>query len=169
MIAWGWDVISFVFGSRIVVRLGWSLALGWRPADVFKLIWYLLGLFLYMVSSFFLSLSTSFRFALLMINEMALWHREGMSFMLGGSVSWRMLETWVCVWVSSWLDTGSWICLCGGCVAGSLLVVWRLASFRSFVRRLSCLLFELDRGVCIFSVSWCSPGCAMGQVFCASV
>ena len=91
--AWGWDVIAFVFGSRIVVRLGWSLVLGWSPADVFRLVWYLLGLFLYMVSSFFLSFSMSFRFALVMIAEMALWHRDGMSFMLGGSVSLRMLET----------------------------------------------------------------------------
>ena len=99
MMAWGWDVISFVSGSRIVVRFGWSLALGWRPAEVFRLAWYRLGLFLYMTSSFFLSLSMSFRFALLMIIEMALWHREGMSAMLGGSVSWRMVETWVGVCV----------------------------------------------------------------------
>ena len=64
MMACGWDVISFVSGSLIVVRFGWSLALGWRPAIVFRLLWYLLGLFLYMSSSFFLSLSMSFRFAL---------------------------------------------------------------------------------------------------------
>ncbi len=52
MMAWGWDVTSFVFGSLIVVRLGWSLALGWRPAMVFRLLWYLFGLFLYIASSF---------------------------------------------------------------------------------------------------------------------
>ena len=33
----------------------------------------------------------SFRLALLMIVEMALWHREGMSSMFGGSGSWRMV------------------------------------------------------------------------------
>ena len=45
MMACGWDVISFFSGSLIVVRFGWSLALGWRPAMVFRLVWYLLGLF----------------------------------------------------------------------------------------------------------------------------
>ncbi len=56
IMAWGWDVISFVSGSLTVVRLGWSLALGWRPAMVFRLLWYRFGLFLYVSSSFFLSL-----------------------------------------------------------------------------------------------------------------
>ncbi len=41
----------------------------------------------------------SFRFTLLMIIEIDLWHREGISAMLGGSVSWRMVETWVGVCV----------------------------------------------------------------------
>ncbi len=72
MMAWGWDVISFVSGSRIVVRFCWSLALGWRPAVVLRLAWYLLGLCLYKASSFFLSLSMSFLFALLIIVEIAL-------------------------------------------------------------------------------------------------
>ncbi len=45
MMAWGWDVISFVAGSRIVVRLGWSLARGRRPAEVLRLAWYRFGLF----------------------------------------------------------------------------------------------------------------------------
>ncbi len=98
MIAWGCDVISFVFGSRMVARLGWSLALGWSPAEVLRFAWYRFGLFLYRVSSFFLSLSVSFRFALLMIDEMALWHREGMSSMFGGSSSIRIDVAWVGVW-----------------------------------------------------------------------
>ncbi len=68
---------------------------------VFRLAWYRFGLFLHMSSSFFLSFSMSFRFALLMIVEMALWHRAGMSSMLGGSVSWSIVETWVGVWVVS--------------------------------------------------------------------
>ncbi len=78
--------------------------------------------------------------ALLMIDEMALWHREGMSSMLGGSVSCRMFETWVGVWDISFLGLGSGGRLCGGCVFGSLLAWRRLASLRSFVRRLSYLL-----------------------------
>ncbi len=72
MMAWGWEVISLVFGSLVVVRFGWSLALGWRPALVLRLAWYLLGLCLYNASSFLLSLSTSFMFALLIIAEIAL-------------------------------------------------------------------------------------------------
>ena len=93
--AWGLVIISLVVGSRIVARFGWSLALGCRPAEVLRLAWYRFGLVLYMASSFFLSLSISFRFALLMMSEIALWHRDGMSSLLGGSVVCRMLETWV--------------------------------------------------------------------------
>ncbi len=43
----------------------------------------------------------SFLFALLMIVEIALWHKEGMSSMLCGSVSWRIFEICVGVWVVS--------------------------------------------------------------------
>ncbi len=86
---WGLSVLfhsgrGCVSGSRIVVRLGWSLALGWRPAMVLRWVWYRLGLCLYRASSFFLSLSLSFLFALFMIVEIALWHREDMSSLLGG-------------------------------------------------------------------------------------
>ena len=49
-----------------------------------------------------------------------------------------------------------------------LLVTSRFASLRSFVRRFSCLLSELVRGVCIFSCSGGGLVCAIGQVFCAS-
>ncbi len=108
---------------------------------IFRFVWYRLGLFLYRASSFFLSLSTSFLFALFMIVEMALWHKAGMSSILGGSVSWSIVEALVGVWVVSWLGPRSeW--LCGGCVGVLLFVMWRLASLRSFVRRLSCLLSE---------------------------
>ncbi len=83
----------------------------------------------------------SFLFALFMIVEMALWHRAGMSSMLGGSVSWSIMEALVGVWVVSCLGLRSgW--LCGGCVGVLLFVMWLLASLRSFVRRLSCLLSE---------------------------
>ena len=165
--AWGWDVISFVSGSRIVDRLGWSFALGWRPAIVFRLLWYLFGLFLYVSSSFFLSLAMSFWFALLMIVEIALWHNAGMSSMLGGSVSCRIAVARVggCVVSCEGLSSG-WLCVC--CVLVLVLVTRRFASFRSFVRRFSCLLSEFVKGVCIFSCSGGGMVCAIGQVFCAS-
>ena len=59
-------------------------------------------------------------------------------------------------------------CVCVGCVVVLFLVIWLLASFRSFVRRLSCLLSEWVRGVYIFSGVWGVLGCAIGHVFCAS-
>ncbi len=76
-----------------------------------------------------------------MIFEIALWHRAGMSSMLGGSLSWSIVEVWVGVWVCSCLGSSSG-CLCVGCVVVLLLVTRRLASLRSSVRRLSCLLSE---------------------------
>jgi hypothetical protein len=166
--ALGWVVISFVVGSRMVVRFGWSLALGWRPAEVLRLAWYRFGLDLYKASSFFLSLSISLRFALLMIVEIALWQREGMSSMLGGSVVCRMLVICVDEWVVSFLGPAFGGLLCDGCVVGSFLVVRRTVSLRSFVRRLSWRLSEFVRGVCIFSVSCGLTVCAIGQFVCAS-
>ena len=91
------------------------MALGWRPAIVFRFVWYRLGLFLYKASSFFLSFSTSFLFAFCMIVQIAFWHRAGMSSMLGVSVSWSIVEALVVVWVVSLLGLGfGW--LCGGCM-----------------------------------------------------
>ncbi len=115
MIAWDCDVISFVLGSRMVARLGfgvadglgWSLTLSWRPAEVFRFAWYRFGLYFYMASSIFMSLSISFRFALLMIVEMALWHREGMSSMFGGSLNLRIDVAFVGVWVVTCCWSGS--------------------------------------------------------------
>ncbi len=63
----------------------------------------------------------SLRFGLFMIVEIALLHREGLSSMLGGSVSWRIVETWVGVWVVSFLRPGSGVV----CVA----VVWLVRSW----------------------------------------
>ncbi len=57
---------------------------GLEAGHCFRLVWYRLGLCLYRASSFFLSLSISFLFALFMIAEIALWHKEGMSYLLGG-------------------------------------------------------------------------------------
>ncbi len=159
------DVISFVFGSRMVARFGLSLALSWSPVEVFRFAWYRFGLFLYRMSSFFLSLSISFRFALLMIDEMALWHREGMSSMFGGSLRFRIDVAWVGVWVGlcSWSGSGEFLCV--GCVVGALLWISRLAVLRSFVSLLSCLLTEFVRGVCSFSGSCVGPCVAIGQIF----
>ncbi len=109
----------------------------------------------------------SFRFALLMIVEIALWHSAGMSSILGGYVSCKIVEAWVGVWVVSCerLSSG-W--LCGGCEVVLLLATSRFASLQSFVRRFSCLLSELVRGVFIFCGSGGGLVCAIGQVFCAS-
>ena len=135
---------------------------------VLRLAWYLLGLFLYRASSFFLSLSISFRLALLMIVEIALWHRVGMSSMFGVSGSWRMVVACVVVWGLAfvWSLAKGWVCVV--CVVVLSLVIWLLASFLSFVRRLSCLLSELVRGVCSLSGVVVGPVCAIGQVFFAS-
>ena len=56
----------------------------------------------------------SFRLALLMIVEMALWHREGMSSMFGVSGSWRMVVA--CVVLVFEVYVGGlgvcWLCCC---------------------------------------------------------
>jgi hypothetical protein len=135
---------------------------------VLRLAWYLLGLFLYRASSFFLSLSISFRLALLMIVEIALWHRVGMSSMFGVSGSWRMVVACVVGWGFSVLPSVpvGWVCTC--CVVDLFLAMLLLASFRSFVRRLSCLLSAWVRGVCIFSVVGGVLVGVIGHDFCAS-
>ena len=119
---------------------------------VLRLAWYLFWLFLYRASSCFLSFLISFRLALLIIIEMALWHREGMSSMFGVSGSWRMVLACDIGWGFSFVGSVSvgWVFV--GCVVVLFLVMRFLVSFRSFVRRLSCLLSEWVRGVCIFSV-----------------
>ena len=43
----GCVVTSLVFGSRMASSLGWSLALGCRPAAVLRLLWERLGFLLY--------------------------------------------------------------------------------------------------------------------------
>ncbi len=91
-----------------------------------------------------------------------------MSSMLGGSVSWKIFETCVGVWVVFCLISWSGGCLCGCCVVCSFLVLRRFASLRSLVRRLSCLLSEYVRGVCNFSGSYAWLVCAIGHLCCAS-
>ncbi len=52
---------------------------------------------------------------------------------VAAGVGWRIVETCVGVWVVIFLRSGSGVCLCGGVVVGSLLVLRRLASLRSLV------------------------------------
>ncbi len=69
-----------------------------------------------------------------MIVEMALWHREGMSSMLGVSGSWRMVVACVVGWGFSFLRYVSVCWVCVGFVVVLFLVMRLLASFLSFVR-----------------------------------
>ena len=70
----GWTVMLLDDGSLMASGLGWSVALGCRPAAVLRLLWYRFGLFLYSLSSFFRRVSASLRFALFTMAAMALWH-----------------------------------------------------------------------------------------------
>ena len=90
-----------------------------------------------------------------------------MSSMFGVSGSWRMVLACDIGWGFSFFRSVSvgWVCV--GCVGDLFLVMRLLASFRSFVRRLSCLLSEWVRGVCIFSGVSGVLVCAIGHVFCA--
>jgi hypothetical protein len=103
--------MSLVVGPRMASSLGWSLALGCKPAAVLRLLWQRLGLFLYRRSSFFRRESASLRLALFMIMAMALLHKDGMSSRLGGSGSCRTSLACVRVCLVCW---GS---VCGWCVS----------------------------------------------------
>ena len=87
--------------------------------------------------------------------------------MFGVSGSWRMVLACDIGWGFSFVGSVSvgWVFV--GCVVVLFLVMRFLASFRSFVRRLSCLLSEWVRGVCIFSGVRGVLVCAIGHVFCA--
>ncbi len=117
-----------------------------------------------MASSFFLSFSISFRLALLTIDEMALWHREGMSTMFGGSLSFRIVVASVGVCIFSICGPGSGWFLCVWGVVVVLFRICRLAALRSFVRRLSCLLSEFVRGVFSLSGACGVSSSAIGQI-----
>ena len=84
MILVGWAVMLLVDGSLMASSLGWSLALGCRPAAVLGLLWYRFGLFLYNLPSFFRRVSANLRFALFTMAAMALWHKAGVSSSFGG-------------------------------------------------------------------------------------
>ena len=99
------------------------------------------GLFLYRTSSPFLIESASLWFALVIMEEMALWQREGMSSSRGVLSSRRTSEAMACIVVVS----------VGGEVWGIFGVrvglIWLVAEFRNRVMRLICLLSDLLIGV----------------------
>jgi len=105
----------------------------------------------------------SFRFALLMMEAIALLHREGMSSSVGVSVRWRTFVARIGVGVLSRCGHGSEGVGDVGCLYCGVVCSCRFAELRSFVRRLSCLLSALVRGVCILLGSVWVYGCAIGQ------
>jgi len=138
---WGCEVICPVLESVMVVRFGWSLAHGCRPAAVFKLRWYRLGLFLYNASSFLLIESMRFLLALLRIVVMTLFQSVGISWIDGGFSSLRTSEANIgrVVFVAGRFEVVCW----------DLLARWWLfVSFFLRVMRLICRLSELLIGVC---------------------
>ena len=150
-----------VAGSLMASSLGWSLALGCRPAAVLRLLWYRFGLFLYSLSSFFLRVSTSLRFALITMAAMALWHIAGISCSSGGSesCSTSLACVRVCVGYLELVVIGV-----------SVFVLWSmiLAAILSLVMRFSCLVSDFVMGGRNFGVVSCEGGWAIGQIFWAS-
>ena len=145
-------------GSMMASSLGWSLALGCKPAAVLKLLWYLLGLFLYSWSSFFLLReSASLRFALFTMAAMALWQGAGMSFISGGLGSFRTALACVRVCV---VLLGSVVIGVSVFGLGSMF----LAMFLSFEIRLSCLVSDFVIWGCSFVLVSFGGGRVMGQI-----
>ncbi len=105
--------------------------------------------------------STSLRFALLMIEAIALLHRAGMSSRLGWYGRRRTSLACVCVCVACW-----------GLVVDGLLVFGlgriRLALFLSFVMRFSVLVSEFVIGGCNLVLVLVVGGWAMGHICCAN-
>ncbi len=117
-------------------------------------------LFLYSWSSFFRRESASLRFALLIIEAMALLHRAGMSSSLGGLERWSRASAWLCVCVYVCVCVCVYVCVCV-CVC---LVCWESvlltllvlglesmlsAVFLSHVMRLYYLVSDFVMGGCI--------------------
>ncbi len=138
---WGCEVISPVLGSVMLDRFGWSLAYGCRPDAIFRMWWYLLGLFLYSASSFFFKESMSFLLALLRMVVMSLLQSVGISGTNGGLSSFRTSVAIVgsVVYAACRFEVVSW----------DLLTRWWLfMRFFRRVMRLICRLSELLIGVC---------------------
>ncbi len=157
---WGSDVISFVVGSLIDLRLGWSFAPGRRLAMIFKFWWYLFALFLCRTSSFLRRIYLNFLLALLVIVAVALLHNEGMSSRFGESVSCSIVAA---------CETGL---MSGRTVGGSvghwdLTVCWQLTSFPTLVRRCICRLPDLVIGGRSFFGPTCVGDFATGHSVCA--
>ena len=88
-ILWGSEVLSLVCGTLMVARLGWSFTLGCSPAVVLRLLWYFFGLFKYKAFFFFTKVDKFYFFALAIMENMALWQRDGMSSSSVGLVCFR--------------------------------------------------------------------------------
>jgi hypothetical protein len=152
-------VISLVAGSRVVCRLGWSLALGCRPAKVFRFRWYRLAIFLYNSFSFCCRVSTSCLIALMMIVAIALLHRDGISSMLEGSVSCN-------IFVASEMDVvsgggeGRSVCCWG------LVCCCRWTEFLSLARRCICLVSDFVIGGRRFLGSMGGVSFVIGHIVC---
>ncbi len=79
-----------------------------------------------------------------------------MSFRSDMSLVWSIFAACVGVGLASSWWPGSGGFRRAGCVGSRFVLIYRLAEFRSFVRRLSCLLSEFVRGVC--AVFWVRLG-----------
>ena len=97
-------------------------------------------------------MSISFQFALLIMEAIALWHREGMSSSFGGSVRCRTFVARDEVGVMSGCGQGLEGVRGVGRLCCGVVCYFRFAELRSFVRRLSCLLFALVRGFAFYWV-----------------
>ena len=105
-----------------------------------------------------------FWFSLLMTEAIALWHREGMSYSFGVSMRCRTFVARDEVGVLSVCGQGSEGVGDVGCLCCGVVCNFRFAELHSFVRRLSCLLSALVRGVFILLGSVWVYGCVIGQM-----
>ena len=106
----------------------------------------------------------SFRFALLMMEAIALWHRMEMSYSFDVSVRCMTFLARDEVGVLSGCEHGSEGVGDMGCLCCGVVCSCQFAELRRFVRRLSCLLSPLVRGVCILLGSVWVYSCAIGQM-----
>jgi len=141
----------------IVDRFGWSLAHGFISATVFRLWWYLLGLFLWNASSFFLIESMSFLMALLKMVVMAVLQSAGISGIDGCLSSLRNSVAIVGSPVSApgRLEVVVW---------DLLVLTWLIVRFFRRVMRLICLFFDLLIGVCNLVCCGAVGGWVMGHM-----
>ncbi len=78
----------------------------------------------------------SFLYVLLVIDAIALWHKEGMSSRSGVSLIWSTFAACVSVGLASNWWSGSGGFWCARCVVCGFMWIWRLAELRNLIRRL---------------------------------